>query len=226
MLTCASVTNVWLNSITRITAYTGFFALFLVGTQACADTIYTNLGPGESWNGLDAYVSGSFFGTTFTATASGTLASIKIPVESNADFAYSDSIGLYEDSSGQPGTLLESWTVSLPPAGNIAPLTDLISLENPLLTAGTQYWLLIDAPTVGVIWELNNQGLNGGLWGGTSLNEIAQSAASNAMPAIQLNATAVPEPHSAMFIGFILLASAVFRSRRGAGTVRSHLFVK
>jgi hypothetical protein len=144
------------------------------------------------------------------------LTSILIPIESNADFAYPDSIGLYEDSSGQPGTLLESWTALLPAAGNVAPLTDLTSLENPLLTAGTQYWLLIDAPTVGVIWELNNQGVNGGLWGGISLDEIVQTAAFNATPAIQLNATAVPEPHHTAFFGLIFLTFPIFRLRRGA----------
>jgi hypothetical protein len=194
--------------------YVTLLSSLMAGVPLCADTLYTDLGPGDTWNSFSAYVGDAFFGTTFTASATGFLENILLPVESNVDFANIDSVGLYEDSSGEPGTLLESWEALLPAEGGVPPLTDLTSLENPLLTAGTQYWLVIDAPSSGVVWDLNNQGVNGGAWSGTSLHGMSQIFSGDATPAIQL--TSMPEPSSAVFCGLAFLGLIVFRLRRSA----------
>jgi hypothetical protein len=58
------------------------------------------------------------------------------------------TVGLYADSLGQPGTLLEAWTVAVPNTCQTSssllcdppPLTTLTSILNPLLTVGARYW--------------------------------------------------------------------------------------
>jgi hypothetical protein len=202
------------SNLIRKTVYVTLLSSLMAAAPLRADTLYTDLGPGDSWNSFSAYVGGAFLGTTFTVTTSGFLENILLPVESNADFANIDSVGLYEDSSGQPGTLLESWAALLPAEGSVPPLTDLTSLENPLLSAGTQYWLVIDAPLSGVIWDLNDQGVNGGAWSGTSLDGMSQMFSADATPAVQL--TSMPEPSNAVSCGAAFLGVILFRLRRGA----------
>jgi hypothetical protein len=202
------------NLIHKKTVYLTLLSSLMAAAPLCADTLYSDLGPGDSWNGSSAYDAGAFLGTTFTVATSGFLENILLPVESNADFANIDSVGLYADSSGKPGTLLESWAALLPAEGNVPPLTDLTSLENPLLTAGTQYWLVVDAPLSGVMWDLNDQGVDGGAWSGASLNGMSQLFPADATPAIEV--TSMPEPSSAVFCGIAFLGLIVFRLRRGA----------
>ncbi|HEX3745808.1 MAG TPA: RHS repeat-associated core domain-containing protein [Bryobacteraceae bacterium] len=64
------------------------------------------------------------------------------------------NVGLYTDSGGIPGTLLESWSLVnvLPPAPSIITLT---SVVNPILMAGQRYWItaaMADPTSVGVWW--------------------------------------------------------------------------
>jgi hypothetical protein len=206
------------------TVYGAFLSSLMVAVPLCAATLYSDLGPGDSWNGFSAYDAGAFLGTTFTVTNSGFLENILLPVESNADFANIDSVGLYADSAGEPGTLLESWAALLPAEGNVPPLTDLTSVENPLLTAGTQYWLVIDAPLAGVMWDLNDQGVDGGAWSGTSLDGLSQIFSADATPAIDV--TSMPEPSSAVFCGLAFLGLIVFRLRRGAKRSAPRVFTQ
>ncbi len=203
-----------MSNLIHKTVYLTLLSSLMAVAPLCADTLYSDLGPGDTWNGFSAYVGGAFLGTTFTVTTSGFLENILLPVESNTDFANIDSVGLYEDSSGKPGTLLESWAALLPAEGNVPPLTDLTSLENPLLSAGTQYWLVIDAPLSGVMWDLNDQGVDGGAWSGTSLDGMSQIFSADATPAIDL--TSMPEPSNAIFCAVAFLGLVVFRLRRGA----------
>lgn len=194
-----------INNMTRKTACLVLLSPLLIGLHLCADTIYTNLGPADSWNGFAAYNGGSYFGTTFTATTSGILTSVLIPVQTNTGSAQADTVGLYEDVSEQPGALLESWTALLPPGGNIPPLTDLTSLNHPVLVAGAQYWLVIEGSTAGVIWDFNNQSVQGGIWTGLSLNQMTQDFPFDAEAAIQVNGTTVPERRSAVLCGLIFV---------------------
>ena len=195
-------------------AYVVLFSSIVVGGQLCANTIYTNLGAGDTWNELGGYVGGEF-GTTFTATASGILTSVLIPIATNTNLVESDPIRLYQDSSGQPGILLENWVALVPPCcSNI--LTDLGSLANPTLTAGTQYWLVIQGWTQGIIWDWNNQGVGGGVWvSDVGPDEMRQIVASDPAPAIQLNGTAVPEPNGTVLCGILFFIFLKFQLRRG-----------
>lgn len=76
-------------------------------------------------------------GTVFTASASGVLGDVLVPVAN--DLNHILSFGLYSDASGRPGALLESWSnISVPArAGSLATLD---SVAHPLLTSGDVYW--------------------------------------------------------------------------------------
>jgi hypothetical protein len=74
----------------------------------------------------------------FTATASGNAATAYINLDSTSS-AQGVLVGLYSDSSGSPGTLLATATISSPVSGwNNANLS-----SNPAVTSGTNYWIAV-----------------------------------------------------------------------------------
>ena len=189
-------------------------AVCLTPAGLSASTIlYSDFDP-ANYSVSGAYNTGSFNGTTFTTTGGGILGAVLLAVAVNQSSPAALTLGLYADSSGQPGALLESWTITFPGANN-PPITNLASLQNPFLTAGKQYWLVAAPASVGVVWVFNNQGIVGGLGGGTSLNGMSQHFASSPAPAIQLNAV-VPEPGSAILAGLGCIAMIAMRKHRGA----------
>src|SRR5262249_2857017 len=100
----------------------------------------------------------------------------------------------------KPDTLLESWSITAP--GFPGLLTTVPSVQNPLLSAATQYWFVIDvtdAQKLNLAWYWNDQGVGGGVWIGNSLSGLIEALPASPAPAIQLNSTAVtavPEPAS------------------------------
>jgi hypothetical protein len=119
---------------------------------------------------------------------------------------------LYMDSGGAPGNLLESWSVTLPGLTQLPPGTTLTSVLHPSLFAGTQYWFVLtpaSGPGTFVNWNLNDQGVIGGVWAGSSLSSLTKSFATDPTPGIQL--TSVPEPGSAglFALGSLIIAVAV-----------------
>jgi hypothetical protein len=186
---------------------------FAPGRLSADPVLYSNLGPGNSFGG-GAYSTGSFNGTTFITTAGGNLATVSVDIFANQFAPAVISVALYTDSSGLPGIPLETWTATFPSAEGTPPLTTLISLQHPLLTTDTRYWFVALPASVGVNWFWNNQGVNGGLWVGTTLDGISQGFPDSPTPAIQL--TAVPEPISAnlLLLGCVaLLAMHIARKR-------------
>src|ERR1035441_9867490 len=126
--------------------------LGLTVTSIQAGVIYSNIGvgfPGDTtgpW-GVGVTSSPYWAGIPFTAASGGNLASISTDISSTTqpvDFL------LYADASGEPGALLESWTTGVPaftPSLTPVAMTTLDSVQNPLLLAGSQYWLLVALPT-------------------------------------------------------------------------------
>lgn len=174
-------------------------ALGLIPAQLAGQTtLYNNLGPGNTSSG-SGYTDGIgagvvFVGTRVTATAGGALSTVLTFF--NTSFATTVTMGLYTDSGGQPGTLLESW--SAPTVSQDTPgLITLTSVVHPVLTSGTPYWFVINPPNANRIgtWYQNNQGVNGGMSYGSSANSLSSTLnSSGATPAIQLNAAAGPVP--------------------------------
>src|SRR5262249_24068797 len=117
-----------------------------------AGVIYSNVGPAfpndlSIASNYSASATG-FFGTTFNTSSSGRLASIVTDLFQFPG-ATALSTGLYADSSGQPGPLLESWNVPVPisDGSSITPVTTFSSLLNPILSSGARYWFVVNLGT-------------------------------------------------------------------------------
>jgi len=186
----------------------------LPGHLSATSFIYNNYGePGNTTGGGFWIDSGNYLGTTFTATSSGDLSSVLLDLESLGG-STSQTMGLYSDASGEPGTLLESWTVTVPANSypTVSPLI-LTSVLNPALTSGTEYWFVVDDGAQQDFWLANNQSVDGGSWAGDSLSGLSQVSAGAETPVIQLDASSVapiPEPASRMLLllGFGVIVAA------------------
>lgn len=170
-------------------AYLGIvFALCLIPANLSAGTAYNNFGPGNTV-GVNAWIftnASGFIATTFTTTGAGPLSSVLLDAGCSSTPI---TLGLYTNSAGQPGTLLESWTVPV----TTVQLITLTSVLNPVLSSGTQYWFVITIPSNSTIeWAWNNQGVNGGVWLGSGINALNEGSSPNPTPVIQLNTQNAP----------------------------------
>jgi len=187
-------------------------------TQLVGDTIlYNNLGPGNTYTNFSLAAYQTYIATTFTTTSSGNLGSILI-----AGTLWLGSspvtMGLYTDSSGEPGQLLESWDVSLP-TSRYPPVTTIQSVSSPFLDSGTQYWFVVTQTTGHIEFYSNSQGVDGGYWAGDSIDALFDSGSFFQSPAIQLNA-ATPEPASGVLLGLGCLVLMTVRGLLfGSGTL-------
>jgi hypothetical protein len=123
--------------------------LFALAAPIHAGTIFSNVGPGFPGDsngfvvGNTGSPDGGFLGTNFVATGSGNLDTLSLDVQAATGPI---SVGLYANSAGQPGTLLESWSVAIPIGIGFPPipsLTTLASVGHPLLSSGTEYWVVL-----------------------------------------------------------------------------------
>jgi hypothetical protein len=138
-----------------------------IAASANAGVIFSNLGAGDSF-GTSGWVVGNRttpFGSTsleiataFTPTSAGLF--------TGADFAAylfgppGDLIVALRATgpSGTPDTALETFLV---PAPMLPSLVSVQSTLNPVLNAGTEYWLDISAPSTVAVWLDNDQGVRG-----------------------------------------------------------------
>jgi hypothetical protein len=168
-------------------AWSIILALGGISAHLSAGTLYSNLGPGNTFGG-STYGCGSgcggFFSTTFTTTAGGQLASIQVPLF-NPNGAVNVTVGLYTNSGGEPGTPLESWTIALTTSPQLITIN---SVATPTLSSGTQYWFVITLPGGNAVinWPQNSQNVLGGAWNGATLTGQTQSNNGSPTPAIQL----------------------------------------
>ncbi len=211
---------------TKLLFALSLFCLTSSGLSA-STILYSDLGPGDSFIIGDGVTVAGYSGVPFTASASGNLGSITIGIAPNNTASDVLTLGLYTSLPDQPtleatmGTLLESWTTTFP-AGipiNQLTLTTLISLQNPFIAAGTQYWLVASPYGSGVDWSSNNQGVPGPVWNGQLQNgSIVMFYGGPPLPgpAIELDAAPVPEPNSAPSVGFasVVLLGLFAKSRR------------
>jgi hypothetical protein len=117
------------------------FALGLIPAHLSAGTACNNFGHGNTVSGTSSvfFNTVGFAGTNFTTTGAGPLSTVLTNIDTTAPL----TIGLFTNSAGQPGALLESWTV---PVTSGAQLITLTSVVNPVLSSGTPYWLVITVP--------------------------------------------------------------------------------
>ena len=162
--------------------------------------------------------------TPFTATRGGNLGTISLDLDSTTTSPV--TIGLYADSSGAPGTLLESWSADVPigsvlsPTGTMPapdPLTVLTSTAQPLLSAGTQYWLVLtETSEFEFNWFTNDLDVTGGIWAGSGTGALSQYFATAEAPAIQVMSAnaAAPEPATFALLSVCFGTLTVLRSRK------------
>jgi hypothetical protein len=132
-------------------------AAFALAGQARADVIFTNLGPGETYdrtggwaeagpNALNGPVRAAI---AFTINTDAAFDSTRLAVGLRGG-ANEIDIRLYDDAGGHPGTVLESTHLSgqMPPFRmyDHGHLVTFDSVTHPLLQAGQTYWLLPLAP--------------------------------------------------------------------------------
>ncbi len=204
----------------------------LSGALASAQTIYSNVSasyPPAAPVLPGAYiVSSTFIGTTFTTTGSGNLSTLLFDASSNLG-PTSLTVGLYANSGGQPGSLIESWIATIPgyPGSGISPAATILnSVLQPLLSAATKYWLVFTQTTGSqIIWHANDTGVTGGVWGGSSINSLVNSVPTNSAPGIRLTAGptgSVPDGGATwtlllLALGSLLSLRAFSCSRGGIG---------
>jgi sugar lactone lactonase YvrE len=167
--------------------FLAFTCIALSSYAAPAGVIYSNISPSYPGGTLsDAVTSDTYFGTIFTTAAAGTLASVEIDLYG---FYSPVTVGLYTNSAGQPGTLLESWSAVIPVHYPSPPATVLTSVVNPSLSAATAYWLVLTQASASqnIVWYGNDEGIDGGVWIGNSLASLSQIFVSNPAPGIRLN---------------------------------------
>jgi hypothetical protein len=145
-------------------------ALVLFGATAYATTVYSNFGSGVG--GSYAVYGTSIIGGTVTASAFTPSTGAQFgSVTISADYWGGTSAFIVElaaDSGGLPGSVLESYSVSLPffnGTSNPTP-TAVDSTTFTALTAATQYWIVIAADPANTggkaEWYMNGGGAGGG----------------------------------------------------------------
>lgn len=202
-------------------------ALFCPSRTFADTVIYSNLGPGETYSqdgGTSILGSDSVFGSVFRAvpfTPSQTLdlSQILLPLTANGT-TDSATVELVGDEGGLPGTtVLASWTVDgLPPffsASTITPSQTLTSAPGVLLSAGSQYWIVVGPGTsqTSDTWNLQS-GENGFSCGGSSglANKAGTGWQVSGCPAYEVTGvqvTPTPEPSSLTMLGAALAAIAL-----------------
>ena len=151
--------------------------LALCGNLLKADIIYSNFGPSQAYNdgagvvvdnglvGADIAIELPALAATYDLTDIQFVASSQDPVSSN-----SVTIGIYADDGGVPAaTSLESITLSgmlAPFDGTLSPVLTATSVSNPVLNAGSLYWVVMSGLTSeSLVWDNNSLSLSGYLAG-------------------------------------------------------------
>lgn len=194
-----------------------------------AAPVFSNFGAGLSYEtSLGNSVGDDGFGDLLVEAASfeplSTAATSSVQVALSAVQSASNlapvTVSLRSNASGLPNAVLESWSIGIGSLGSFgvynAPLI-LPSIANPMLTAGTLYWLVVSSQANDLIaWNLNNTGdthhTASSIDGGASF--FSSSATDLTPGAFQINS--VPEPGTTAVLALGLLGGAVrrYRSRK------------
>jgi hypothetical protein len=207
----------------RVAALLAMLAAFVCqpAAEARGDTVFSNLGPGDS-SGLTSYglagPGGGFevdVGGTFTTGGSAYLLDSAELVLRRGSGVDSLPVQLWSDAAGLPGALLESAT-PVTGMGIVAALKTATFSGAFLLQPNTTYWIVADAGgTYEGLWNFNNTGdfghasrINSGAWFGGALDA----------PAFRVNGTvasnvqAVPLP-AAAWAGMALIGGLAAHRR-------------
>jgi hypothetical protein len=149
----------------------GICVSFCFSTASNAATIYTNLGPANSYDITQGNFVGNDFvgdnlaeGDTFTPTTNAVFGSLDVALScAIASCPDPYTVSLVQDTgSDSPGAVIESFVGSGTSLGQLNvdnPLSVFNSVLTPTLTAGTQYWVTISSDlNDSIIWNSNTTG--------------------------------------------------------------------
>jgi hypothetical protein len=138
--------------------------------SALADTIFTDFGPGNTYNtGLGRIISNVGEAVLTPAsqfTSGGNYSVTQIDVALGyIGGTNSITVSLFTDNNGSAGSLLQSWNVAAPGsfgagAGQIATISGISGID---LVSGTSYWLEMSVGSNSEsAWYVNSTGVTGG----------------------------------------------------------------
>ncbi len=148
----------------RRLAYVAGLTLLLSGISvatAVADTVYTNLGEGGTFDDSNGYLVGGFMQVIahqFTPGAEYTFTDAVLPLGIRSGSLRTIVVFLMADSDGLPGDILEMITLEVPFPWPGAQLVTAVSGKNPTLAADTPYWLVAVGPATDTVWDFNSTG--------------------------------------------------------------------
>jgi hypothetical protein len=194
----------------------GVALLLLLGVAgpARADVVYTNLGPGESYNQHRGWVEQGPIVSAFRQAIAFTVGGTDTFFDS-ARLALSLGFGaneidlrLYNTVGGQPGSVLDTIHASgqMPPFGAFGSghLVEFNSALHPLLQTGSTYWLLPFASgDTAAVWNENTQGSTGPFAFSQEVEPTTWNVSQQIQGAFELNGTPspVPEPSALVLAG-------------------------
>lgn len=226
--------------LAAMSAMAVFVVMAAASISARADTVYSDFGPGQSYNNYygyqikACYLCGTEVAASFTPSANYTLSQIDIALMWGGLANNEAKVELVDSSSGLPGTtVLESWNLSnLPYEGSGAAPDSLLSSGGVTLSSGTQYWVVANPAASGFdVWNETDASHFGGfakgfegIDGGYSWSTYGvDSSYTPAFDVLGAQPTATPEASTLTLLsvmGLVGLAWAARRNRPAMGNVQ------
>lgn len=203
-----------------VVAFLSVFTNLPSRAEASPIILYNNFGPGQSYSldcinvaGANSFFPEEGLAEPFTPTITTTFDAVLLPLDNYADADYIN-VSLVADVGGGPGpTPLLTFSDSMLPFQNDGTVIDFAwnsSLgADPVLSAGTTYWITATVPFFSVDqWFVNTTGarqFDFAVFGfGGGIGWVSSTAPANVAPAMEVlgNTVSTPEPSAfAMLAG-------------------------